>query len=1385
MKKSLLLFMLLPLLGIAQTDLVSWNTLSPTATSNVTSQNLATGGGVNVFMDQWNAAGIQAEQLHTNSNSISVNTSKYIEFTATPNSGYQLAASTFSFTYNSPADSGAKRIQAKASINNGSWITLTNAGGSAEITLLQNQNGIATFNFPANTIALENQNVRIRVYFYDLNNNYYSKLYIRTNAYGASIQGPTLTGSISTYSSVLNAVDDNYTVDINSSNNTLNVLANDVAGSTAINYLTLASVPSHGTGVVNGDNTITYTAAANYTGSDSFTYTIGNGTDSNDTATVNITVQGATPANALNGTYYIGTNGHFTTITAAVNHLNTYGVSGPVKFLLSNLLYNNASGETFPITINEFAGASSVNTVTFKPANSVNVKIEASNVNGWTGVPAVFKLDGADYVVFDGSNEINGTTRNLNITNKDNINYIQRAVIWIASNGSSDGATNNTIKYCNIRQKYKNSGSTFCTGIYSGNNQTGENNTMVIATANANNASLKVLGNDFMNVKQGIYINGGNGNKRATDVVIYQNDLGSENNTETIIQPAYLSNVDGFEYTENYIYNLYRNTNAGDLRSAGIHIANNTTNGYILKNTMRDLTRTTTDNYTFAGITLASTNNNANIVVANNTILNVAAQGNTTADENGHGINVNSGGDYKIYHNTVVLNTNQQNNGYSAALYIHSGVHGNLDIRNNIFVNNQTTGLRRAAILVNKSLNNINTVFDYLDYNNYYSNDKIGFISNSGNIDWSDNPDYQTTLSGWQSFTGKDASSINVNPVFVSASGVHLAATGNDNLNGFGTPLSAVTKDIDGQIRNTQTPDMGADEFGPIQLPEPGTTAGVYCDTSVTWTGTEWLGGEPTADKDVIFAGDFTQDGGTLYACAIFVTGGANVVFENDSNAIVTHVVDVADDASLTFESSSNLVQLENSQNSGIVTVKRNSSKIKRLDYTAWSSPVSGTQTLLDFSPLTLTNRFYILNTVENIYNTIPDPSTTVFEKAKGYLIRVSNNHSSTAPQIFEGEFEGTPNNGVIRYAMEYANNDDSYNLVGNPYPSPINVSKFIDENIDNIDGTLWVWRKTNDHTTTSYCTVNKTGFTANNAPGGGGNNGNNGNDLIGDPHAVKAGGVLNTGQGFFVRALNDQDLVFRNNMREAVNFDKFFRTEDIETEQEASNGNETNRYWINITDSEESAFSQMLIAHSTITTNGYENGYDGKSFQDSGVGIYTILNGETEEENINLTIQSRAAFTIDDVVRVGFRTDVAGSFTITLDHMDGIFEAGQEIYLIDKLNNSSYNLTNSDYTFNSEIGTFEDRFEIVYTIQALDTPMPEVAANELVVYQNGKELNVTAPQTIQSVMVYDLNGKVVYQNMKVDNNTFTTTLNIQQQVAIVMITLDNQQVVSKKIIVN
>ena len=92
------------------------------------------------------------------------------------------------------------------------------------------------------------------------------------------------------------ANNDNATYDQNSGSGTINVLANDIDPDgdslevTEISDTSETTLSNQSSIVNNLDGTITYTPAANYSGVDSFSYTVSDGSNATASATVEVTV---------------------------------------------------------------------------------------------------------------------------------------------------------------------------------------------------------------------------------------------------------------------------------------------------------------------------------------------------------------------------------------------------------------------------------------------------------------------------------------------------------------------------------------------------------------------------------------------------------------------------------------------------------------------------------------------------------------------------------------------------------------------------------------------------------------------------------------------------------------------------------------------------------------------------------------------------------------------------------------------------------------------------------------------------------------------------------------------------------------------------------------
>ena len=65
-------------------------------------------------------------------------------------------------------------------------------------------------------------------------------------------------------------------------------------------------------------------------------------------------------------------------------------------------------------------------------------------------------------------------------------------------------------------------------------------------------------------------------------------------------------------------------------------------------------------------------------------------------------------------------------------------------------------------------------------------------------------------MANWQPATAKDEFSVSADPFFVSDTNLHAAAI---ECNGQANPNVGIATDIDGEIRNANNPDIGADEF--------------------------------------------------------------------------------------------------------------------------------------------------------------------------------------------------------------------------------------------------------------------------------------------------------------------------------------------------------------------------------------------------------------------------------------------------------------------------------------------------------------------------------------------------------------------------------------------
>jgi len=591
-----------------------------------------------------------------------------------------------------------------------------------------------------------------------------------------------------------------------------------------------------------------------------------------------------------------------------------------------------------------------------------------------------------------------------------------------------------------------------------------------------------------------------------------------------------------------------------------------------------------------------------------------------------------------------------------------------------------------------------------------------------------------------------------------------------------------------------------------------------------------WCGNVlPTATDDVVIPGTATAanqpkiaSGTVAYTKNITVQDGATVTVKKNATLDVQNYIYVSTNATIPgniiVRDSAAIRQHTNIANEGKITVYKYSNPLFRLDYTMWGSPVSN-QMLQAFSPATLSNRFYTYGYnwdatlsagaayVEQFWG-VAAPATTPFTPGKGYLIRTPNFIEGPAPvsnayaagtqtSRFEGIFKGVPNNGDVNIPVSVANlnpavggmlsQQNHYVAVANPYPSPINVSEFFTLNQDVLEAGkgIYFWRKTNNsggnaNNVNSYCTLTMAGFTTNLSAGGAVGNGS---EFYPSPSgsAFNTNWIIAPGQGFLIKVKDNIEpslaIKFTNSIRRNAPVSggqPFFKTLNNNNDQDA----EISRVWLNLTDGS-NGYAQSAIAYIDGATPDLDYGYDGAMLSNGGtVKLYSIV-----AEN-KLAIQARPSFTVTDVVPMGLSVPAAGQYTVSIDHMDGVFSAGQDVFIKDNLLGITHNIKQSDYVFTSDAGTYESRFEVVYMPAGeLGTQIPELS-NMVTVYQQNGTIHINCGTAEMSeVTIYDIRGRLLYKKENINSiQTAITGLHVAQEVIIVEVNT-NRGMVSKKII--
>ncbi|MFZ4401684.1 MAG: BNR-repeat neuraminidase N-terminal domain-containing protein [Bacteroidales bacterium] len=424
--------------------------------------------------------------------------------------------------------------------------------------------------------------------------------------------------------------------------------------------------------------------------------------------------------------------------------------------------------------LTSIAGASATNTITFTSTSNDSTKVLLTYASATAADNFIFKLNGAKYV----------TIKKLKFQNTG-ATYNNAITI-------TNSATNNSLESNYL---------VAAPGTLGTNSGANSN---LISLIDPNSHFNKITGNNLVGASFGIYT-GGNATTRLNNIEIRKNII--------------------TDFGCNGIYATYMNSMIVDSNSivSSLAMTTGTVTGMYIQYTY-DSTRIT--------------KNTVNIY-------------NLSSSVNGMSINWNTntwttGAKPLIANNMLSL----QNAGTGQAYVLRLYPSNNLRIYNNsIYVDGANTGGDVRAIniaagsgigheIINNSMqsnkkliwNEVAGTISVCNYNNYYTlntANPYGYLGTTTQF---------ATFAAWKAGTGLDVNSISVNPMYLSVNDLHVSQF--SLLNSNGTSLSSVTTDMDGNLRNATTPDIGADEFDPIPddagIVEIPTITGLCPNTFVT-----------------------------------------------------------------------------------------------------------------------------------------------------------------------------------------------------------------------------------------------------------------------------------------------------------------------------------------------------------------------------------------------------------------------------------------------------------------------------------------------------------------------------------------------------------------------
>ncbi|MFD0990734.1 LamG-like jellyroll fold domain-containing protein, partial [Mariniflexile jejuense] len=398
-------------------------------------------------------------------------------------------------------------------------------------------------------------------------------------------------------------------------------------------------------------------------------------------------------------------------------------------------------------------------------------------------------------------------------------------------------------------------------------------------------------------------------------------------------------------------------------------------------------------------------------------------------------------------------------------------------------------------------------------------------------------------------------------------------------------------------------------------------------------------------------------------------------------------------------------------------------------------------------------------------------------ESGVGYTQKGTGNAGLQQQYIFEGK----PNNGTILVQVtdkggpgSVSNVSKTEFLLGNPYPSALDVHKFIDDNRSVISGTLNLWQQWGgnshylDEYQGGYAQVNKLGSVRASQFVG----------IYGATTGAQEGTMppskyLPVGQGFIVEVIANGNVVFNNNQRvfiKETDADGTYNNGSIFSKSNKSQSKTNSEATVNQSDNMQKmrmeyntvvgpkTKREILLGFSNLTSDGFDYGYDAENLEANNNDFNLNLDGK------NMLMQAYSPITNDKVIPLNFKSSGNNTFEIKATEFESIDE-NQEIYLRDNATDTYFDLKQGTaYRFTSAQGKFNTRFELVFQSKQQSLSAEEAIITENFIYYQGttntlygKKLNTS----IDKLSIVDMRGQIVQEFTNVSQETLNNGIKI------------------------